>query len=300
MELIPGNLFSGDDLQILLPRLWTLLGKQTERYNMGDSTSVTVEVAKELLASLWYTITLAMDETRTPYSRLLSDELMPIVKQGQTILQDKLEAAKQLWEAVCRTAPEIQNFYYADTLRGIGDYLRRYDLCYFSHRKPLCIDYPLLNAPSEAMHGLTYTEQYLKCMLAENLLIHGFEKNAVICVLQTVAPDYQEHYLNLCEQSITNALGLAMIRKNVRTLHLGHEEQSEIQEMMQNRSCEKQREFLHVAARTICDQMEINEKWIIDYVTSFSDTLLPRIEAALERMDLSHIFMLSCKQALSV
>lgn len=300
MELIPGNLFSGDDLQILLPRLWTLLGKQTERYNMGDSTSVTVEVAKELLASLWYTITLAMDETRTPYSRLLSDELMPIVKQGQTILQDKLEAAKQLWEAVCRTAPEIQNFYYADTLRGIGDYLRRYDLCYFSHRKPLCIDYPLLNAPSEAMHGLTYTEQYLKCMLAENLLIHGFEKNAVICVLQTVAPDYQEHYLNLCEQSITNALGLAMIRKNVRTLHLGHEEQSEIQEMMQNRSCEKQREFLHVAARTICDQMEITEKWIIDYVTSFSDTLLPRIEAALERMDLSHIFMLSCKQALSV
>ena len=295
MELIPGNLFSGDDLQILLPRLWTLLGKQTERYNMGDSTSVTVEVAKELLASLWYTITLAMDETRTPYSRLLSDELMPIVKQGQTILQDKLEAAKQLWEAVCRTAPEIQNFYYADTLRGIGDYLRRYDLCYFSHRKPLCIDYPLLNAPSEAMHGLTYTEQYLKCMLAENLLIHGFEKNAVICVLQTVAPDYQEHYLNLCEQSITNALGLAMIRKNVRTLHLGHEEQSEIQEMMQNRSCEKQREFLHVAARTICDQMEITEKWMIDYVTSFSDTLLPRIEAALECMDLSNIFIPSCK-----
>ena len=81
MELIPGNLFSGDDLQILLPRLWTLLGKQTERYTMGDSTSVTVEVAKELLASLWYTITLAMDETRTPYSRLLSDELMPFVRQ---------------------------------------------------------------------------------------------------------------------------------------------------------------------------------------------------------------------------
>ena len=295
MELIPGNLFSGDDLQILLPRLWTLLGKQTERYTMGDSTSVTVEVAQELLASLWYTITLAMDENHTPYGRLLSDELMPFVKQGQTILQDKLEAAKRLCEMVCRTASEIKNCYFTDTLRGIGDYLRHYDLCYFAHRKPLCIDYPLLNAPSEAMHGLTYTEQYLKCMLAENLLIHGFEKNAVICVLQTVAPDYQEHYLNLCEQSITNALGLAMIRKNVRTLHLGHEEQSEIQEMMQNRSCEKQREFLHVAARTICDQMEITEKWIIDYVTSFSDTLLPRIEAALERVDLSHIFITSCK-----
>ena len=295
MELIPGNLFSGDDLQILLPRLWTLLGKQTERYNMGDSTSVTVEVAKELLASLWYTITLAMDENHTPYGRLLSDELMPFVKQGQTILQDKLEAAKRLWEMVCRTAPEIQNSYFTDTLRGIGDYLRHYDPYYFAHRKPLCIDYPLLNAPSETIFGLTYTEEYLKCMLAENLLIHGFEKNAVICVLQTIAPDYQEYYLNLCEQSITNALGLALIRKNVRTLNLGYEEQAEILEMMQNRSSEKQRELLHVAALSICDQMDITDKWIMDYVTSFSDTLLPRIEAALERVDLSHIFITSCK-----
>ncbi len=65
--------------------------------------------------------------------------------------------------------------------------------------------------------------------------------------------------------------------------------------MMLNRSCEKQREFLHAAALSICDQMEITDKWIIDYVTSFSDTLLPRIEAALDRMDLSHIFMQSCK-----
>ena len=232
---------------------------------------------------------------RITRGRVLSDELMPFVKQGQTILLDKLETVKRLWEMVCRTAPEIQNSYFTDTLRGIGDYLRRYDLYYFAHRKPLCIDYPLLNAPSETIFGLTYTEEYLKCMLAENLLIHGFEKNAVICVLQTIAPDYQEYYLNLCEQSITNALGLALIRKNVRTLNLGYEEQAEILEMMQNRSREKQREFLHVAALSICDQMEITDKWIIDYVTSFSDTLLPRIEAALERMDLSNIFIPSCK-----
>ncbi len=81
MEMIPANIFSGDDLQILLPRLWELLRKQTERYTSKDSTSVTIETAQELLASLWYTITLALDETHIPYGRLLSDELMPFVKQ---------------------------------------------------------------------------------------------------------------------------------------------------------------------------------------------------------------------------
>ena len=81
MEMIPANLFSGDDLQILLPRLWKLLGKQTERYTSKDSTSVTIETAQELLASLWYTTTMVLDETGTPYNRLLSDELMPFVRQ---------------------------------------------------------------------------------------------------------------------------------------------------------------------------------------------------------------------------
>ena len=295
MEMIPANLFSGDDLQILLPRLWELLGKQTERYTSKDSTSVTIETAQELLASLWYTITMALDETGTPYSVLLSDELMPFVRQGQTILQDKLEATKKLWEAVCRTSPEIQNFYYTDTLRGIGDYLKRYDLFYFAHRKPPLIDYPLLNATCETIQGLTYTEQYLKGMLAENMLIHSFENDAVVCVLQTVTPDYREYYLNLCEQPLTNALGLALIDRDVRTLLLGPEEHTKITEVIQNRSNEELRDIFHFAAISLCEQMRIADKWIIEYIINFSDTVLPRIEAALESMDLSHIFMLSCE-----
>lgn len=82
-ELIPINLFSEADTQLLMSRLWSLLAKQTERYTMGESTSVTVETAQELLASLWHTLTVAMDETNTPYTRLLTDDLLPVVKQGR-------------------------------------------------------------------------------------------------------------------------------------------------------------------------------------------------------------------------
>ena len=65
--------------------------------------------------------------------------------------------------------------------------------------------------------------------------------------------------------------------------------------MMQNKSKANQRESLHAAALSVCDQMGITDNWIIDYVTSFSDTLLPRIDAALGHMDLSNIFMPTCK-----
>ena len=133
MELIPGRLFSEEDLQLLMSRLWALLAEQTERYTMGESTSVTVENAQELFASLWYTLTIVIEETHIPYERLLTEELMPIVKQGQAILKEMLKDAMQLWEAVCRTAPDIPNDYYADTLRGIRMYFDHYDLYFFAH-----------------------------------------------------------------------------------------------------------------------------------------------------------------------
>lgn len=291
MERIPGRLFSGEDLQLLMSRLWALLAKQTERYTMGDSTSVTAENAQELLASLWYTLTIVIDKTHTPYERLLTEELMPIVKQGQSILQDALEDAKQLWGAVCRTAPDIPNYYYADTLRGIRDYFDHYDLYFFAHRKPPLISYPLLNAPPDTMQGLTYTQQYLKRMLAENLIIHQFGKRSVIHVLQAAAPNYQDFYLNLCEQSLTNAIGLALIGQKGRTLRLGAEDQEAIMKMMQNRSTEEQQQILNSAALSICNELNITEEWIREYINAFAETLHPRIGAALKYSDVSHIFI---------
>ena len=290
-ELIPSNLLSEADTQLLMSRLWSLLAKQTERYTMGQSTSVTVETAQELLASLWHTLAVALDETHIPYTRLLTDDLLPVVQRGQTILQDKLARTKRLWEAVCQTAPEIQNFYYMDTLRGIGDYFQHYDLYFFSHQIPPRIDYPLLMPVSEALQGLTYTERYLKHMLAENLILHQFETAEVIRLLKAVAPDYQGFYLNLCEQPLTNAIGLALIGEEGRALRLSRAGLKRITETMQRIGHEKRQQLLLASVLSVCEEMKITDNWIRVYMTSFADSLLPRLNAALDVGDVSHLFI---------
>ena len=278
-----------------MSRLLSLLAKQTERYTMGESTSVTVETAQELLASFWHTLTVAMDESHTPYTRLLTDDLLPVVKRGQTILQDRLAKTKRLWEGVCQTAPGIQNFYYVDTLRGIGDYFQHYDLYFFSHQKPPCIDYPLLMPVSESLQGLSYTEQYLKHMLAENLILHQFETAEVIRLLKAIAPDYQGFYLNLCEQPLTNAIGSALSGEDGRALHLSHTAQKRIAETMQNIGHEKRQQLLRASALSVCDDLKITDNWVREYMTSFADSLLPRLDTALDAGDVSHLFIGSYK-----
>ena len=276
---------------MLTSRLMELLARQTQRYTMGESTSVTVETAQELLNSLWYTLTVAADETQTSYKQLLTDDLQPLAAQGQKILRDRLEQTKRLWTAVCESAPPVENAYYSDTLRGIGNYIKRYDLYYFAHQKPPCIDYPLLIPADEALQGLDFTGRYLKNMLTENLILHRFNKDAAISVLGAAAPDYQEHYLNLCEQPLTNALGLALIGKDGRKPYIGREEQQMITETMRGRDGEKRRRLLRASANTLCDTMQIANAHLRNYIAAFAESLLPRIEAAMTGGELSNIFI---------
>lgn len=290
-ELTQAPAFSVEGTQTFDARLVALLAWQTRKYTKGESTSVTVETARELLASLRYTIAVVTEETHIPQERLLTEELPPLIRQGQKLLQGRLERAKRLWAAVCRTAPGLRNVYYADTLRGIGDHFRRYDLYFFAHMKPPCIDYPLLIAADEALQGLDFTEEYLKRVLTENLILSRFDGGAVRELLRTVHGGIEEAYLNLCEQPLTNALGLALLGKDARSLRIGNAEQEELLYLLQSRTREQQRQLLRGAALELCGELETGDAWSRGYVAAFAESLLPRLDAALSAGDVSNILI---------
>ena len=290
-ELTQTPAFSVEGTQTFDARLVALLAWQTRKYTKGESTSVTVETARELLASLRYTIAVVTEETHIPQERLLTEELPPLIRQGQKLLQGRLERAKRLWAAVCRTAPGLRNVYYADTLRGIGDHFRRYDLYFFAHMKPSCIDYPLLIAADEALQGLDFTEEYLKRVLTENLILSRFDANAVRELLRTVHGNIEEEYLNLCEQPLTNALGLELLGKDARSLRMGNAEQEELLYLLESKTLEHRRQLLRGAALKLCGELETGDAWSRGYVTAFAESLLPRLDAALSAGDVSNILI---------
>lgn len=291
LQIVPETLFSEADFQILTQKLLRLLAKQTEKYTMGESSSITVDTAQELMASLWYTLTLATEETHTPYDSLLMEDLSEVLKQGQRLLQGKLMQTKRLWEVVCRTAPEIQNAYYLDTLRGIGDYLKHYDFVFFAHQRPPCIDYPLMMPVSESLQGITYTKQYLKHLLTENLIFRTVDQKAAIAILQMVAPDYRDHYLNLCEQPLTNAIGLSLLGKDGRILRFSHDEQLQLEAKLRYVRNERLQNLLDEAVLVLCKALNVRDDWTRDYLCFCADSLRPRLKAAADAGNISGVFL---------
>ena len=290
-ELTQSPVFSAEGAQTFDARLISLLAWQTRKYTKGESSSVTVDTAQELLASLRYTLNVAAEETHMPRERLLTEELPPLIRQGQELLRGRLERAEQLWTAAGRTAPGLRNVYYAGTLRGIGDYFKHYDLYFFAHMKPPCIDYPLLIAADEALQGMDFTEEYLKRVLTENLILSRFDGGAVGALLRTVHGGIEEAYLNLCEQPLTNALGLALLGKDAQSLSTGNAEQEGLLYLLRSRTREQRRQLLRGAAIKLCGELQISDAWSRGYVTAFAESLLPRLSAALSAGYVSNIFI---------
>lgn len=50
-----------EDRELIKLKFWILLGKRIERYTMGDSSSVPVEIAEELLKSICFSLRRELD-----------------------------------------------------------------------------------------------------------------------------------------------------------------------------------------------------------------------------------------------
>lgn len=148
------------ETQVFLTKLWQLLAWQTERYTMGDSTSVPMETAQELLTSICYTLQFEMTQSELTPQDLLQTDLYDILKDGQAHLTAKVAETKRLWEFACAYGNCD-----TDSLRWIESFLRRYDLYFFSHRTPWDMGYPLHPVASEHLMGITYVEAYLRAQI---------------------------------------------------------------------------------------------------------------------------------------
>lgn len=273
---------------MIMERMYDLLSHQTVRYLAGDSTSIPVETAEELFHSVTYTIRLAMSENDMPARKLLTDDLNELLRQGQRILQDKLPAVRGLWERACLTLPQIQNDCLHDTLKGMECFFKHYDLWYFAHQIPCAVDYPLCVPVSEELQGVSYIEQWLHHLLIENWILSKFQSHTVHCLLSKIAIDYREYPLNLCEQPIINAVGLALLGRSAVSLKISDEDCHEIENLLLGCN-DLETEFNRGVACVIAELYAPKEAE--EYMRIVLGNTLPRIRSALQHGHIGGVFI---------
>lgn len=289
-EIAGAEEFTKEEWAVLQLKLWRFLGRRTQRYTTGDSTSVAVETAQELLTSICFTLDLCFREKGLSPRLLLSGEPDTYYHEGVKIIQSKLEEAKRLWQSACLSATEIVNYSYQDTLRGIGSFWRAYDFRFFAHRVTCEIDYQLCQPVSD-QQGVVYLISYLRSILAENIVLKRFEPAVVVQLLERYCPDYRGLLINLCEPVIANAVGLSLLGKPPLALALDTEDQQRLLELLEAVPASGLEDALKKAAARFCRSADIRDSFVREYVGRTAADLAPRISAALPAGSVAGIFI---------
>ena len=282
---------SNEEKEIIQIKLWELLGKVTERYTMGDSSSVPIEIAEELLKSVCFLLKKEMIKSQAKIELLESEDLQGIWKNSWNTIEEDIKEGKTLLEEVIKTSVGIENISYNDTVMEIGKGLKSYDFRFLAHEIPCSIDYQLSNPVSEELQGIDFINEYLKRLLFENNFCNNFDKEKIIKVLKSYCEDYEGLLINIFEPVLTNVIGLHILKANIFDLEITNYEREILLDIFKEMTIEGIQEKLIECCNHICKDLKINKSYETEYMKATALNLLPRIEEGIKNNNLENIFL---------
>lgn len=271
-------------------RLWTVLEKQMRRYTQGDSESLPMERAQELLDGVAYTLTTQLQAQDLSPQALLTEDLDKLLAEGQQTLRKQLKECQRLYEGVRRTTPDIDNVSQKTTLQSIEGFFGRYDTMFFPQRIPCDIDYQLCHPAPESERGVGYVWRYMGHLAIENELLSHFETKRVISVLQSFCPDYRGLLINLYEPIAANTIGLAILGESICPLDIAWENRERLEKLFEGRTGREVHALLQKGGQAVCGQMGIRQPEARRYLLEAAAQLEPRISATLSSGGLKGVF----------
>lgn len=255
-----------------------------KHYHLGNDTSVSVELAQELILSTSY----CMAKTNV----LPGEKDLPgILGRGQTAAQNLYQQVAPMAGLVRATMPDYASDFYRETLAAWERFLEEYDPLFFAHRVPAFLDYPLLEPVSEFLQGMEYAQLWLRSLWWENQILDAFPEEGVVTVLEASAPDFWGTPLNMAEQPLINGLGRCLLGLPARELTLEDIHRQELLALLGGKTGREIRLLLEDAMERLWEELGVQDPAAKKYAKAVIPQVLPRLRAALPTGELEHIFV---------
>jgi len=260
------DLFADDDRVVAIRRLMMpLLAYQIERFTMGASTSVPVETARQLLCSIIFTSELYMRYCLIPHEagnlfrRGDKEDMLHLLNEGRAVIDRKVAEGKALLTKILALSPYTGSISYADTIKELGSFFRRYDRDYFAAEIPCSIDYQLSHPVPDHLPGIEYVNEYLRRLAIENEFCGGFDPTGVTSLLRGFNRDYKTLLINIYEPVMANAAALCLLQRNILSLEVTESDRSELISLLKPKTASFIDSRLPEISDEICRILDISD-----------------------------------------
>ncbi len=287
-----GLLGEADNRKIQI-ELLALLAEQTDKWTKGESSSIRVEKAQDILESILFVIGVYLKTCSRPEEavNLLKIKAMKeLFTQGLVCVRRKLTACKLLQQHIKKHLLKTPNVYYRSTIvDGINGFFKLYRIQFSAHEIHITADYPTYMGRPQ-LNGIEFIEQYLKEIESENTFCTHFAANAIHHLLYGLSLDYRSIPMNLYEPVLASSLGLILVNRSPKGLDLTKQEVDRLHEYFQDCSQEEIQGRLQQALVELKEVLQLSEKLIV-YIGISIQKLSTTIKRAADRQTLDKVFL---------
>lgn len=198
--------------------------------------------------------------------------------------------SQHLLQTALASRPHIENRSLSDTLNSLKSFSTRWDFHFFAQEIPCDIDYQLSQPVSEALRGMDYVNEWLRRLCLEQAFLDCFDPVLIRTVLEQSCPDYRNLLINLYEPVAVNALGLAILGDDPRTLSIPASRWQKLENRLTRLSRKTLADTLSAGAAALCSALELPPA-LLRHTQTTAQNLLPRLRAALQGGTTAHLFL---------
>lgn len=222
-QAISCHLLSDKDISKIQSDLLVILAEQCDKWSHGESSSVPIEKAQDIMTSILFVISIKLKSYQSPeqaVKMLKSEQLKSFFESGLQIVYRKIAVARYLQKRIVDNLLQTPNIYYRSTIvNGINGFFKLYSPQFSAHEIHITADYPVFAARPES-DGIEFIEQYLRCIEAENAFCVQFCSQDIHHLLCGLTQDYRSIPMNLFEYVMLSASGLVLLNRNPQKLNL--------------------------------------------------------------------------------
>ncbi|HKL79887.1 MAG TPA: DUF6179 domain-containing protein [Mobilitalea sp.] len=293
METYRMNLINETRLMDLQLELAELIGVQSERYTYGESSSIKIEAAQNIIQSICYCIGAYLKSAPTMEQRiefLQTEKIRTLFYKGMDVVSAIRTEAKEMLEGLQKESLDIDNIAYNDTLfKGLPAFFHDYEIEFAAHEDCGSIDYPLCDDIT-GVTGVEYIVKYIRRLQEENNFCNKFSKESISRLLQGYLLESKHMLINIYELVLVNAIGGEMSGDDIYGLTIDSANIEYLQKKLEDYTAIELKERLIKAYEDLCDIINYKES-ITNYTKDCIANISVRIKNNLETKTLGKIFI---------
>ncbi|MCR4436664.1 MAG: DUF6179 domain-containing protein [Clostridiales bacterium] len=258
----------------------SLLAKQTERYNNGDSSSIRVEAAQNLLDSIMFTIGVWLKTYHNPdeaVATVQKDGMYALYQNGRERIDRLIKSTKILHSSIVGNLVQTENVFYRSTIvDGIKGFFKLYYPEFAAQEIHITADY-LVHHPMERLLGIEFIQKYLECIYYENLFCAQFSAEDVHHLLCGYDEHYEQLLFNIYEPVLSAAIGCILSSRDVHRLEMAPSSIKILCDLFCGKTRTEILKILMEAVGQLSELMDLTEP-----LKRYLSGSLPQIAAAIE------------------